>query len=134
MANSTRDFSGGLSRSSVFQTARKIPGNLYFLAQVQLIPLLMTMLFVSQGFAQSTYGIFVGTVHDPSGSVVAEGKITVTNTGTAAQRATITDKEGNYTVGNLEPGTYDITVQAAGFATLNIKGLELLARETVRAD
>jgi hypothetical protein len=94
----------------------------------------MAALSLSSALAQSTFGTFLGTVKDPSGSVVAECTITLTNTGTAAQRSTITDKEGNYVLVNLEPGIYEIKMQAAGFQPLTFKSLELLSRQTVRTD
>jgi hypothetical protein len=37
------------------------------------------------------------------------------NTGTGAQRAVTTDQSGNYVVVNLEPGTYEIAMEAPGF-------------------
>jgi Carboxypeptidase regulatory-like domain len=89
---------------------------------------------VSSVLAQSTFGTFLGTVKDPTGSVVAECVVTLTNTGTSTMRSTVTDKEGNYVLVNLEPGTYEITMQAAGFQPLTFKSLELLSRQTVRTD
>jgi hypothetical protein len=35
---------------------------------------------------------------------------------------------------NLEPGMYQILIQAPGFQALTVTNLELLSRETVRAD
>ncbi|HEY6342852.1 MAG TPA: carboxypeptidase regulatory-like domain-containing protein [Bryobacteraceae bacterium] len=84
--------------------------------------------------AQSTFGSFVGTVHDPSGAVIADCVVMLTNTGTAAQRSTVTDKEGAYTLVNLEPGTYQIVIEAPGFQPFTFKDLQLTARETVRED
>jgi protocatechuate 3,4-dioxygenase beta subunit/5-hydroxyisourate hydrolase-like protein (transthyretin family) len=36
-----------------------------------------------------------------------------------------TDAKGRYTVSHLPPGTYDVTVQARGFATLTVPGLAI---------
>jgi hypothetical protein len=94
----------------------------------------MAAFTVNSVLAQSTFGTFVGTVKDPTGSVVAECVVTLTNNGTSTQRSTVTDKEGNYVLVNLEPGTYEITMQAAGFQPLTFKSLELLSRQTVRTD
>jgi len=98
-----------------------------------------TILFVALTCAgmlpgQSTFGSFVGTVHDPSGGIVPDCVVTLTNTGTSVQRSTTTDKQGNYVLVNLEPGTYEITMKAQGFQVLTLKDLELTARQTVRAD
>ena len=83
---------------------------------------------------QSTFGSFVGTVHDPSGGVVPECVITLRNIGTSAQRSTLTDKQGNYVLVNLEPGTYEIVMKAPGFQLFTLSNLELTARQTIRAD
>jgi len=94
----------------------------------------MAAFSINSVLAQSTFGTIVGTVHDPSGSVVAECVVTLTNTGTSAQRSTLTDKEGNYVLVNLEPGIYEISMQAVGFQPLTFRNLELLSRQTVRTD
>ena len=91
-------------------------------------------LCASQTFAQSTFGTLIGTVKDPSGSVVAGCIVSATNAGTSAKRSTITDKAGDYVLVNMEPGTYEIAIQAPGFQTSAFKGIELLSRQTVRTD
>ena len=83
--------------------------------------------------AQSTFGTVLGTVHDASGAVVAKCAVAVDNTGTGAHRATLTDAQGDYSIPNLEPGTYKITMSAAGFQAFSSQ-IELTARETVRLD
>jgi hypothetical protein len=54
--------------------------------------------------------------------------------GTSAERSVVTDKDGNYALVNLEPGTYRIVMRSPGFQELTAKDLELTARETVRVD
>ena len=98
------------------------------------ILLLAAWFCAGPAFAQSTFGTLVGTVKDPSGSVVAGCIVTVTNAGTSAQRSTTTDKEGGYVLVNMEPGTYQIVMQAPGFQPTTVKAVELLARDTVRTD
>ncbi len=83
--------------------------------------------------AQSTFGTILGTVRDASGAVVAKGAVAVDNTGTDAHRATLSDAMGDYSVPNLEPGMYKITMTAPGFQPF-VRTLELTARETVRID
>ena len=86
------------------------------------------------GIAQSTFGSFVGTVKDPSGSVVVGCAIVVKNLGTSASRTVITDVTGSYTVVNLEPGIYELTMEMRGFQRAAYSNLPLLARQTVRLD
>ncbi len=85
-------------------------------------------------FAQSTFGSFVGTVKDSSGAVIADAVVTATNTGTSAQRNAVSDATGNYVLVNMEPGMYEIKVEAKGFQPASYKGITLLTRQTVRID
>jgi hypothetical protein len=84
--------------------------------------------------AQSTLGSVVGSVRDPSGAAVAACKVTLQNKGTSAQRATLTDQAGSYVISNMEPGTYDLTLEAPGFQRATYTDIELLSRQTVRID
>src|SRR6266852_2027433 len=95
---------------------------------------IITQLFVGMGWDQSTFGSYVGTVKDPTGSVVAGCKITVKNTGTAAERTATTDQTGSYVLVNIEPGNYEITMEAPGFQKAQFTQLVLTARQTVRID
>src|SRR6266849_8774720 len=83
---------------------------------------------------QSTFGEFVGTVKDPSGAVVAGCTVTVKNLGTGGVRTATTDSTGSYTVVNLEPANYDITMEMTGFQKVTHTNLQLLSRQTVRID
>jgi hypothetical protein len=66
-----------------------------------------------------------GTVVDPQGAVVPGAKITATNVATGAPRSVNTTSTGNYLIPNLPPGTYDLKVEAKGFADAGSKGLKL---------
>jgi Carboxypeptidase regulatory-like domain len=57
-----------------------------------------------------------GTVTDPSGATVANATITVRNTATNASYTATSNASGFYAVPNLQPGAYEITVAASGFA------------------
>lgn len=83
--------------------------------------------------AQSTFASILGTVHDSSGAVVGSAILSLENTGTAARRSAITDESGAYTIPNLEPGAYKLTIQAPGFQA-STYSVQLLARQTVRID
>ncbi len=92
------------------------------------------LLSTTAAWAQSTFGEFVGTVKDPTGSVIAGCAVTVKNLGTSAVRTVTTDTSGTYTVVNLEPGTYQITMEMKGFQTATYPNLGLLSRQTMRVD
>ena len=90
-------------------------------------------LAVAPALGQSTFGSVLGSVHDPSGALISNCLIAVANKGTSAKRTTLTDQTGSYSLPNLEPGDYAVTMQAQGFqiATYNI---QLTARQTFRLD
>jgi hypothetical protein len=66
-----------------------------------------------------------GTVVDPQGAVVTGAKVTATNQATGTGRSVTTTSTGNYVVPNLPPGTYDVAVDAKGFAPGSTKNITL---------
>ena len=66
-----------------------------------------------------------GTVVDPQGAVVPGAKVTATNQATGTGRSVTTTSTGNYVIPNLQPGTYDVAVDAKGFAPGSTKNIVL---------
>jgi hypothetical protein len=67
--------------------------------------------------AQSTVtGAINGTVSNPNKEVIAGATITAKNTGTNKEETATTGDSGGFKIVNLQPGTYTLTVNAAGFA------------------
>lgn len=95
---------------------------------------LLCLVFLGTVWGQSTFGEFVGTVVDPTGSVVPNCIVKAVNQGTSAARSTLTDASGGYTLVNMEPGAYEITVQSPGFEITRLAGITLQARQTIRLD
>lgn len=72
--------------------------------------------------AQENRGRVVGRVADPSGAVVPQASVIVLNTATNIVNRSVTNSEGNFlTV--LEPGTYNVTVEAQGFKKKVVSGI-----------
>jgi hypothetical protein len=90
-------------------------------------------LAASQACAQVTTGDLVGTVTDNSGASVSNAKVAIENVGTHIARTTLSDAWGNYVFDLLEPGSYELSVQAAGFSTSKLS-LSLQAGQRARAD
>jgi len=65
--------------------------------------------------AQTSEGRIVGTVYDQAGAVIADAKVTVTNTATDVSRSLSTTSAGVYVVPDLPPGPYRVAAEAAGF-------------------
>jgi hypothetical protein len=85
-------------------------------------------------FAQGDRGTITGTVTDPTGAVVPNASIQLTNTDTAATYQVATTNTGNYTLANLPVGTYALTVDASGFKKFDRPGLVVQVAETIRVD
>jgi hypothetical protein len=91
-------------------------------------------LSAATALGQSTFGTILGAVRDASGAVVPGCAITIENVGTALRRSTVADENGSYTVPNLEPGTYKVTMAIPGFQVAEYTNIQLLARQTIRID
>jgi len=66
--------------------------------------------------AQSTTdGAIGGTVSDPSGAAVPNTAVTVTNNGTNLAQTVSTDEWGYFRVAKLQPASYTVSIDAAGF-------------------
>jgi hypothetical protein len=65
--------------------------------------------------AQKTTGTLRGVVTDPSGAVVANVPVVVTNVATGQERTVNTNTQGEYTAPELIAGEYKVTVKAANF-------------------
>ena len=84
--------------------------------------------------AQERFGELTGTATDPSGAVLPNVNIKVTNKGTARVVETTTDGSGQYVVRNLDPGRYVVRFEIKGFATQEIPEVNLLLGKTLRVN
>ncbi len=96
----------------------------YFSRAAQFVFLaLMGLVASNSAFAQTA--TITGTVVDSTGAVVAKAKITVHNLDTNIDRATESTGEGNFTMAQIPPGTYNVSVQASGFKVASFNALVL---------
>src|SRR5262245_41568547 len=75
--------------------------------------------------AQRTQGTISGTVSDPSGAVIPNAEVTASMEGTGFKRTVTTNGSGFYTLTNLDPGTYAVSVKMAGFKSVDQRGISL---------
>ena len=66
-----------------------------------------------------------GTVYDPQGAVIAGARVTVTNANTGFTKTMKANSDGSYAMPALQPGTYQITVEAPGFEKELVKTFTL---------
>ncbi len=71
--------------------------------------------------AQTETGRVAGLVTDASGGVVPGASVTLTSVGTKAQRTTVSDDAGRYTIVNVPPGEYELAIELSGFTTRRLK-------------
>ncbi len=97
------------------------------------VPLLVLAL-VSTAFGQSDRGTITGAVSDPTGAVIPGASITAANTETGTKYETISTETGNYTLPQLPPGVYQITIELPGFKRYVRQGITVLVAQTLRID
>src|SRR6202158_2421545 len=77
--------------------------------------LLVSFALCPSAKTQVTGGTISGTVTDPSSAAIPGASVTILSQGKGQTRATFTNAQGFYSVPNLVPGRYDMTVSAPGF-------------------
>ena len=113
--------------SSVF-----LPNKIGYIATtLLLIPFLLTSTF-AQTINTATMR---GGIKDQNGAVIVGATVEIINDSTGLKRSTITDGDGNFTVGNLPlTGKYKIIVSRNGFAEGLKENIELNANQTASVD
>src|SRR5437764_13029885 len=66
-----------------------------------------------------------GTVTDQTGAVVASAKVSVVNIKTQEKKTAASNSQGLFSVQDVAPGTYDITIEAANFQKEVIQSVEI---------
>jgi hypothetical protein len=82
------------------------------LALSLLILMLSSLVFGQGGAATGDLNV---TVKDPKASAVVNAKVTVADVAKGLERTATSDGQGGYSARLLPPGTYTVTVEAAGF-------------------
>lgn len=65
--------------------------------------------------AQTATGSIVGTVTDTANHAIVGAKVTLTDVGTNGVRSTITNSQGAYSLTLINPASYNIEIESAGF-------------------
>ena len=86
----------------------------------------------SRSFAQNA--TIVGTVTDPSGSVIPNVSVTVTNVDTGRTITFPTNEDGQYVVPDLPVGHYNVKATAEGFRAAERGGIVLNVGDRLRVD
>jgi hypothetical protein len=100
---------------------------------VLVLPLAAT-LFITPATAQSVYGTITGTVTDSSQATIASASVVAANAETGFSRETLSNSTGVYTMPDLLPGSYSVTVTAPGFQTYRKTEVVVTAQTLTRVD
>ena len=110
----------------------KIETRGYLLHLLFMVSCVLLMGAISLG--QIGTGSITGLVFDPSGAVVADAEVTVTNVDRNTPRTTRTSSAGSYAITDLLPGHYSVTVKHPGFQTTAVPAFELQVDQKARVD
>ncbi len=95
---------------------------------------LLALCLAIPGLAQIFTANVTGVVTDPTGSAVANAQVRLLNSGTGEERTSATDDTGRYTVSQLAPGKYELTITASGFKKFLTSGIELTTNQSAQYD
>lgn len=85
-------------------------------------------------FCQATDGNLVGTVTDPTGATVPGASVSIQNVATGLTLDTKTSSAGLYRFNNVLVGTYNMSVNASGFAMYSLHDVAIELSKTATAN
>src|SRR5580693_6471680 len=92
------------------------------------------LLFCLPLLARAQQATIVGTVTDPSGAVVPDVAVTLTNTDTGVSHVIPTNDAGQYVAVDLQIGHYKVKAEAKGFKVSEQKNIVLTVGDRIRVD
>ncbi len=100
---------------------------------IRSIALLALFLLSAAGLAiaqVSTSGNLVGTVTDATGAVITGAEVKVKDEATGNLLTTKSTGDGTFSISNLRPGSYTISVSMSGFKTAEYRGVKIVVGNT----
>lgn len=92
-------------------------------SKIKYVSMILTFVFCLSAiaFGQAETASISGTVVDPNNAVVPGATVTATSVSTGFNRTTTTNNEGYYTITNLQPSTYEITITSGNFQPFKVR-------------
>ena len=84
--------------------------------------------------AQQVYGSIYGTVTDATGGAIPNAKVTITDQNKGTKAEILTNGTGNFTKGQLIPGTYTVEVTNQGFRKAVAKDIIVNVDSGIKVD
>ncbi len=91
-------------------------------------------LSATMAVAQTGLATLTGTITDPSGAVMASVPVSARHVTTGTMLSAATSSTGNYTLGNMPIGEYEVTIEQPGFKRYVREGLSLASQQVLRVD
>jgi len=101
--------------------------------KVSALVLVLALMTVA-GWAQSLRGSLSGTVADPSGAMMPNVSLTLTNIDTGFTATATTGPDGLYSFPNLQAGNYELKATASGFRDFVQRGISILVNQSARLE
>ena len=90
-----------------------------------LVLVTLVLAFCPPSFGQSVDATLSGTITDPSGAIVANAQVKLTNVETDITAVTPSNNSGLYVFSNVHPGQYRMVVEKSGFRQVVLTDLTL---------
>ena len=99
-----------------------------------LIRLLACLCFAGLSWSQIFTANVTGTATDATGSIIVGAKVRLLNNSTHEERTTSTSDTGRYTIPQLQPGNYELSVTAPGFKKFVTSSIDLTTNQSAEYD
>src|SRR5437899_3000877 len=90
--------------------------------------------YVSRASAQTVTGRILGTIRDSQGAVIPGAQVSARNLETGAERTTLSEESGTFTITSVPAGSYEVSVSLPGFQKEVRSGVTLTVGGTLRLD
>lgn len=104
------------------------------IAAIRVFLSLTAIALATTTFGQVPTSNLNGRVTDASGAVLVGANVTAVSEGQGSSFSTTTNKDGFYSLPNLAVGIYELKIEARGFATRDVKGIQLEAGQSTTED
>ena len=103
-----------------------------YLPRIAVSALLLALLLSTTSLlAQTPTATVTGTVVDPTGAAVPDAKVAIVNQATNVRAERNTNGDGTFTILNLLPGNYAMTVEKSGFKKAELPVFKLDVNQTL---
>ncbi len=96
--------------------------------------LLVFSVLTQSAWSQTVTAAIVGSITDPTGAAVPGATVTATSVERGTTYTAVTEKDGLYRIPSVPVGSYTLTVDKTGFATVTRQAFVLTMNEVARID